>query len=43
MNMFSEFQLNLTPRSTKMGTPKNGDFTKNNKFFILPDFSQGSV
>ena len=38
MNAFAEFQLNMTPGSTKMGTPilvkipKNGGFTKMTDF-----------
>ena len=49
MNMFAEFQLNMTPGSTKMGTPilvkipKNGGFTKMTNFSFSRIFSQGSV
>ena len=49
MNTFAEFQLNMTPGSTKMGTPilvkipKNGGFTKMTNFSFSRNFSQGSV
>ena len=42
--MFSEFQLNVTPGSTKMGTPilvgdpQKWGFHKNDEFFIFTEF-----
>ena len=44
MNMFAEFQPNVTPRSAKMrtpilvGDPPKWGFHKSDEFFIFPEF-----